>query len=46
MSGTLEAIMKKFIALCKVYQKLSLLNYLHSNNDVCCLLYTSDAADE
>lgn len=25
MSGTLEAIMKKFIALCKVYQKLSLL---------------------
>ena len=34
MSGTLEAIMKKFIALCKLYQKLSLLNYLHSNNDV------------
>ena len=31
MSGTLEAIMKKFIALCKVYQKLSLLN---CNNDV------------
>ena len=34
MSGTLEAIMKKFIALCKVYQKLSLLNCLQSNNDV------------
>lgn len=34
MSGTLEAIMKKFIALCKVYQKFSLLNCLHSNNDV------------
>ena len=34
VSEDTEAIMKKFIALCKVYQKLSLLNYLHSNNDV------------
>ena len=35
MSGTFDAFMKNFIALCKVYQKLSLLIYLHSNHDVC-----------
>lgn len=34
MSGTLEAIMKKFIALWKVYQKHLLLNWLYSNNEV------------